>query len=209
MVDTDSLFPLLDSCSNGEQCYRNQSFVVEAFMAGTPPPQSSNHGGLAVDPSAVSLNAAVSGGQGGSVQLTAEQLRAAEDLLNTPILGDTLADIMLEAPCHANLAERAQLAQVHHNLEARERALAKTSRLQCQPSPSLIQHGRDVNHTLEAGGLDDIRIYRTPIDNIRATTRLADSIWWPKDWAVAEWHSAVVNSAESYSHAERDDLSVQ
>lgn len=96
-MDTDSLFPILESCSEEEESCGTQSSVTEVFMAGTPPPESNHHGGVRVDPSAAATNAAAGDRQSGGTQLTREQWQAAEQLLNTHIPGDSLTDKALEA----------------------------------------------------------------------------------------------------------------
>lgn len=119
-MDTDSLFPLLDTCSDGEESYWSESSVAEVFMAGMPPPQSSLNRGSPVDPSIAARYAAVDRGRGGGAQLTPDQFRTAEDCLNTPITGTPPANITLGTACQVNLAESARLARVERELEARE-----------------------------------------------------------------------------------------
>lgn len=67
--------------------------MAVVFMAGTPPLQMSTHDGSVVDLSAAAQNAVA----GSAPLLTLGQLHAAEELLHTPIMGTTPADIPMEA----------------------------------------------------------------------------------------------------------------
>lgn len=62
MMDIDSLFPILESCPNREERYRVQSSVVEVFMAGMPPLESSLRTNSVVNPFDVAHNKAVNQG---------------------------------------------------------------------------------------------------------------------------------------------------
>lgn len=74
MMDTDSLFLVLESCSEEEDSCGTQASVAKVFMAGTPSSESSHRGGVPVDPSAMPNNDAAGDGQHGGLQLTREQL---------------------------------------------------------------------------------------------------------------------------------------
>lgn len=113
MVHANSLYHLLESCSDREESYGSQSFVVEVFMAGTPPPRPSNvvTRDMAADTdAAIAHNVVAGGGQGGGMLLTAEQLHAVEELLNTPIPGDGPAERAIEVVHQSALAECTRLA---------------------------------------------------------------------------------------------------
>lgn len=58
MMDSESIFPLLESAYEGEESYGSQSSVAEVFMVGTPPPRTSR-GRAVANPSVAVGNDAV------------------------------------------------------------------------------------------------------------------------------------------------------
>ena len=88
-----------------------------------------------------------------------------EQLLNTPISGDSPADKVLEVSRHSTLAEHARLAQSHRNLIAWEQELADNSRQHQQTSRSVVWRGQDINKFV-AKGLGDSRVMCTLIENV-------------------------------------------
>lgn len=91
-------------------------------------------------------------------------------------MGTTLTEIALEAARQGNLAERAPTGASSPR--------AGGGGAQSVSSPTFVRRGRDVNNTVVVGERGDVRIFRTPIDNIGDATRLADSIRRPGDGAV-------------------------
>lgn len=82
----------------------------------------------------------------------------------------------MEAARQTALAERARLAQIEHNLIFREQALVDSSRPRQRLDPSVVRCGRDINNNFAVGGIGDLCILCTPIDNVRAAARLVDAI---------------------------------
>ena len=79
------------------------------------------------------------------------------DLLHTPIVGETPEARALEEAHLANLAERTRLENLQHALDERARQwIPKSSRRQLFPPPT--------------------QVYRTPIQNLTAAARIAESI---------------------------------
>lgn len=72
MIDTDSLYPLLESCSKEEDICVTQAFVAKVFMASTPPPDNSNRGGGSSDLSTASHNVAMGEGKHVEPHITRE-----------------------------------------------------------------------------------------------------------------------------------------
>ena len=50
----------------------------------------------------------------------------------------------------------------------------------------MVRHGSDINKSFAVGGSGDPRVLRTPIENFRATTRLADAIQQPGHQVIAD-----------------------
>src|ERR1041385_7329494 len=92
-----------------------------------------------------------------------EEAEAAERLLNTPIDTSTPEGRGLEAARLTNLAEREHLAELENTLErqAREVARLRQSRTSCQ---------------LQGPGREPFRAMGTPVENLIAATRIANSL---------------------------------
>src|ERR1041385_7497134 len=92
-----------------------------------------------------------------------EEAEAAERLLNTPIDTSTPEGRGLEAARLTNLAERERLAELENTLkrQAREVARLRQSRTSCQ---------------LQGPGREPFRAMGTPVENLIAATRIANSL---------------------------------
>ena len=78
------------------------------------------------------------------------------DALHTPIIGETPEARALEDACLANLAERTRLENLQRELnECAQQQILESSRRQLFPPP---------------------QVYRTPIQNLAAAARIAESI---------------------------------
>lgn len=157
-MDYESIFPLLESISEGEERCGSQTFVAEVFMAGTLPPETSRR------KAAADTTAAIGGDAVDEDPIAREQREAAERLLHTPIPGDSPADKALEATRQETLAERVRLAQLEHNLIVCEQEMLDNSQPQ-RPDPSVIRRGRDLNNNFIVGGPNDLRTLRTSIES--------------------------------------------
>lgn len=112
-MDSDSLFPILESASEEKDSCRTQGSAAEVFLAGTLPAESSHRGGAPVKQFAIAANATLGDGLRSGPQHTQE---AAEQFLNTPVPGDSPVDKALDDARQTALAERAHLVQIKHDL---------------------------------------------------------------------------------------------
>lgn len=67
MMDSESLYPVLESASEGEDSCGTQLSMAEVFMAGTIVPEDNNQRDAPVDPSAAAGKAMVGDEQRGGV----------------------------------------------------------------------------------------------------------------------------------------------
>ena len=99
MLDSESIYPLLESVSEGEESYGSQTSEAEVFMGGTPLLEPSRGKNAAKPSMAFRGDATVED------PTIREQCEAAERVLHTPSPSDSLDDRALEAAHQETLVE--------------------------------------------------------------------------------------------------------
>lgn len=105
MVNSDSLYPLLESSSDGEESFGGLASVEEVFMTNTDINNGDGHDAGLHNEGASNSGA---GNDDGGVTHAAEP-RVSKQLPCTPILGDSLTEEALEVSRMATLVEHGRL----------------------------------------------------------------------------------------------------
>src|SRR3954468_5114682 len=158
---------------------------AEVCMAGTPPPQAPppRDGGDRINEAARDNEEIPLGEGGGRRRVSAfrclelggssrqpltreeqEAAKAAERMLQTPIDTSTPEGQHLEAARQTNLAERQHLAELQNTLEHQAREVAR------------LKQSRTSRQLLGGGEEGPFRALNTPMENLVAATRIANSL---------------------------------